>query len=113
MIELLLPVLLGALAAAVTASLVFPLVNRIAMAVRAVDYPRGRRLQREAIPRMGGIAIAMDIDAGAMLPGLILWQQCIGNITSQQFFALFLSTVLISIAGIADDLIGLTPMQRF
>ena len=58
MIELLLPVLLGALAAAVTASLVFPLVNRIAMAVRAVDYPGGRRLQREAIPRMGGIAIA-------------------------------------------------------
>src|SRR5881397_972929 len=62
--ELFLAGVAGALVAAATASLVFPLVNRVAMAVRAIDYAGGRRLQREAIPRIGGIAIPAGIGAG-------------------------------------------------
>src|SRR5437899_12921080 len=111
MIELLLPVLLGALAAAVTASLVFPLVNRIAMAVRAVDYPGGRRLQREAIPRMGGIAIAAGIAAGAALPSLIVWQQWVQKVASPQFSALLLGTAMVFLIGLVDDVIGLSCIQ--
>ena len=113
MIELLLPVLLAALAAAVTASLVFPLVNRIAMAVRAVDYPGGRRLQREAIPRMGGIAIAAGIAAGAVLPSLIIWQRWVERARSVQSSLLFLGTVLVFLIGLADDVVGLSYIQRF
>ena len=113
MIELLLPVLLGALAAAVTASLVFPLVNRIAMAVRAVDYPGGRRLQREAIPRMGGIAIAAGIATGTFLPSLMIWHRWVERATSVQSSLLFLGTVLVFLIGLADDVIGLSCIQRF
>src|SRR5438093_10373311 len=65
MTELFLAGLVGALLAAGTASLAFPLVNRIAMAVRAVDYPGGRGWQREPIPRCGGLAIAAGLAAGA------------------------------------------------
>src|SRR5437016_11644363 len=113
MIELLLPVLLGALAAAVTASLVFPLVNRIAMAVRAVDYPGGRRLQREAIPRMGGIAIAAGIGAGAILPSLMIWQRWMERAASVQSSFLLIGTVLVFLIGLTDDVIGLSCVQRF
>src|SRR6059036_3589455 len=113
MIELLLPVLLGAIAAAVTASLVFPLVNRIAMAVRAVDYPGGRRLQREAIPRMGGIAIAAGIAVGAFLPSLMIWHRWVERATSVQSSFLVLGTVLVFLIGLADDVIGLSCIQRF
>ncbi len=113
MIELLLPVLLGALAAAVTASLVFPLVNRIAMAVRAVDYPGGRRLQREAIPRMGGIAIAAGIAVGAFLPSLMIWQRWVERATSVQSSFLFIGTALVFAIGLADDIVGLSCIQRF
>ena len=113
MIELLLPVLLGALAAAVTASLVFPLVNRIAMAVRAVDYPGGRRLQREAIPRMGGIAIAAGIAVGAFLPSLMIWHRWVERATSVQSSFLFIGTALVFVIGLADDIIGLSCIQRF
>src|SRR2546429_859022 len=66
---------LAAILAAETATLAFPVVTRIAMAIRAVDYPGGRRSQKEAIPRLGGVAIAMAIAAGAILPTLLLWRQ--------------------------------------
>ena len=113
MIELVLPVLLGALVAGATASLVFPLVNRIAMAVRAVDYPGGRRLQREAIPRMGGIAIAAGIAVGAFLPSLMIWQRWVERATSVQSSFLFIGTTLVFVIGVADDIVGLSCIQRF
>jgi len=111
--ELFLAGMLGALVAATTASLVFPLVNRVAMAVRAMDYPGGRRLQREAIPRIGGIAIAAGIGAGAALPSLMLWQQWVERATSRQSSFLVLGTVLVFLIRLADDVIGLSCIQRF
>src|SRR5438034_5144898 len=111
--ELFLAGMLGALVAATTASLVFPLVNRVAMAVRAMDYPGGRRLQREAIPRIGGIAIAAGIGAGAALPSLMLWQQWVERARSRQSSFLVLGTVLVFLIGLADDVIGLSCIQRF
>src|SRR5436190_7309061 len=113
MSELFLAGVVGALAAAVTASLVFPLVNRIAMAVRAVDYPGGRRLQREAIPRMGGIAIAAGIAVGAFLPSLMIWQRWVERATSVQSSFLFIGTALVFAIGLADDIVGLSCIQRF
>src|SRR3989442_13931225 len=113
MSELFLAGLLGALVAGATASLVFPLVNRIAMAVRAVDYPGGRRLQREAIPRMGGIAIAAGIATGTFLPSLMMWHRWVERATSVQSSLLFLGTVLVFLICLADDVIGLSCIQRF
>ena len=113
MIQLLLASLIGALAAAATASLVFPLVNRIAMAVRALDYPGGRRVQREAVPRIGGIAIAAGIAAGALLPSLMVWQRWVERATSAQTSLLFIGTALVFLVGLADDVIGLSCIQRF
>src|SRR2546425_6746784 len=113
MSELFLAGVVGALVAAETASLVFPLVNRIAMAVRAVDYPGGRRLQREAIPRMGGIAIAAGIAAGAVVPTLMLWQQWVERATSPQSSFLVLGTAMVFLIGLVDDVIGLSCFQRF
>src|SRR5947199_4085856 len=111
--ELFLAGVAGALVAAATASLVFPLVNRVAMAVRAMDYPGGRRLQREAIPRMGGIAIAAGVAAGALLPSLILWQQWVERATSPQSSFLAMGTALVFLIGLADDVIELSCIPRF
>src|SRR5437667_11482982 len=113
MSELFLAGLVGALLAAETTSLAFPLVNRVAMAVRAVDYPGGRRLQREAIPRMGGIAIAAGIAAGAALPSLMVWQQWVQKVASPQFSALLLGTAMVFLIGLVDHVIGLSCIQRF
>ncbi len=113
MSELLLVGFLGGGVAAAAATLAFPLVRRIAMAVRAVDYPGGRHVHREAIPRMGGIAIGAGIAAGLALPVALLWKDCVGAVTPLQALTLLLGTCLIFIIGLVDDTVGLTPMQRF
>jgi len=62
---------------------------------------------------MGGIAIAVGIAVGAVLPGLMLWQQWVVRVTPQQLSALVLGTALVFIIGVVDDLIGLSCIQRF
>src|SRR5439155_23626224 len=88
-------------------------VKRVAWAVRPMDSPGRRRLQREAIPRMGGIAIAAGIAAGAVLPSLMLWQQWVERATSRQSSFLMLGTALVFLIGLFDDVIGLSCIQRF
>src|SRR6266516_4595341 len=105
--------LLAALIALLTAILACPLVTRLAMAIRAVDYPGGRRSQKEAVPRMGGVAIAAGIAAGAVLPNLFLSPQWSQNVTASQLYALMLGAALVFIIGAADDVVGLSPTQRF
>ncbi len=104
--------LLAAILAAETATLAFPVVNRIAMAIRAVDYPGGRRSQKEAIPRLGGIAIATGIAAGAILPNLLLWRQWGDKVTPLDMAALLGGTALVFLTGVGDDALGLSPIQR-
>jgi UDP-GlcNAc:undecaprenyl-phosphate/decaprenyl-phosphate GlcNAc-1-phosphate transferase len=89
-----------------------PLVSRIAMAVRAMDYPGGRRVQHEAIPRMGGIAIAIGIAAGAVGPILLLSKNWGGSDGPWQLATLALTTGLVFLAGVAEDVIGLSCIQR-
>jgi UDP-GlcNAc:undecaprenyl-phosphate GlcNAc-1-phosphate transferase len=62
---------------------------------------------------MGGIAIAVGIAVGAVLPSLMLWQQWVDRVTPQQLSALVLGTALVFIIGVVDDLIGLPCIQRF
>src|SRR2546428_12361634 len=71
---LLLTGLFAALLAAEMTTVAFPFVVRIAKAIRAMDYPGGRRSQKDAIPRLGGIAIAAGIAAGGILPNFLLWR---------------------------------------
>jgi UDP-GlcNAc:undecaprenyl-phosphate/decaprenyl-phosphate GlcNAc-1-phosphate transferase len=104
---------LGALVAGLTAGAAVPFVTRIAMAIRAMDYPGGRRLQGEAIPRMGGIAIASGIVVGASVSGLLLWRQFTATVGSHELVALLLGAVLIFLVGLVEDVIGLSAVQRF
>ncbi len=99
--------------AATTTMLAVPVVTRVAMAFRAVDYPGGRREQGQAIPRMGGIAIGAGIVAGAGLPGMWYLSRRGDGITDLELAALVLGTALIFLVGLGDDLIGFTPLQRF
>ena len=103
---------LAAILAAETATLTFPVVTRIAMAIRAVDYPGGRRSQKEAIPRLGGVAIAVAIAAGTILPSLLLWRQWGDKVTPLDMAALLGGTTLVFLIGVGDDALGLSRIQR-
>src|SRR2546428_10269027 len=102
---------LAAILAAETATLAFPVVKRIAMAIRAVDYPGGRRSQKEAIPRLGGVAIAVAIAAGAILPTLLLWRQWGDKGTPLDMAALLGGTKLVYFVGVRACSLRPSPPQ--
>src|SRR6059036_1807816 len=104
--------LVAALLAAEMTTVAFPFVVRIAKAIRAMDYPGGRRSQKDAIPRLGGIAIAAGIAAGGILPNLLLWRHWGEKVTPLDMAALLGGTTLVFLVGVADDALGLSPMKR-
>src|SRR5215475_13061904 len=104
--------LLAAALAGAMATLAFPLVKRIAMSIRAMDYPGGRRSQKNAIPRLGGIAIAAGIAAGGILPNLLLWRHWGEKVTPLDMAALLGGTTLVFLVGVADDALGLSALKR-
>src|SRR5438093_2357875 len=104
--------LVAALLAAEMTTVAFPFVVRIAKAIRAMDYPGGRRSQKDAIPRLGGIAIAAGIAAGGILPNLLLWRHWGEKVTPLDMAALLGGTTLVFLVGVADDALGLSPIKR-
>jgi len=102
----------AAVLAAEAATLVFPMVVRLASATRAMDYPGGRRLHGEAIPRLGGIAIVTGIAAGAIVTNLMLWRQWGDKVTPLDMVALLTGTSLVFLIGVADDAVGLSPLAK-
>ncbi len=103
---------LGSIVAAITTMMIVPLVRRVAMAVRAVDYPGGRRRQNRAVPRIGGVAIVAGIGLGVLIPMLVLWRQWHYDATTMELAVLAAGAFFIFLTGLADDLLGLTPIQR-
>src|SRR5437867_10270934 len=104
--------LAAATVAAVASTIAFPLVVRIAMAIRSMDYPGGRRVHSQAIPRLGVIAIVVGIAAGTIYTSVLLWRQWGEKVTPLDMLALLLGTGLVFLVGIAEDGIGTTPLAR-
>jgi UDP-GlcNAc:undecaprenyl-phosphate GlcNAc-1-phosphate transferase len=99
-----------ALAAAAVMVLVTPLVIVLARRVGALDHPGPRRIHRQPVPTLGGIAIAIAVLGVAWLarilpgPARILEPKPILGIT--------LAAVPILILGIADDVRGAKPWVK-
>ncbi|MEJ6951141.1 glycosyltransferase family 4 protein [Natronospora cellulosivora (SeqCode)] len=79
--------------------LLTPMVKKIAFRMDALDMPGERRINKKAIPTMGGIAIYL----GFLIPVLLLT-----NMTSTML-GIILGGSFILIVGILDDLYELSP----
>ncbi len=103
--------LLPAIAAAVVTMLLTPAVVRLALRLKAVDLPGGRKQHRGAMPRLGGIAIVGSI-AICLGPSLLLLNR--GGLPLSPGEALgFTAAVLIVFGtGLMDDIRGLSPLQK-
>src|SRR2546428_2074088 len=104
--------LVAALLAAEMTTVAFPFVVRIAKAIRAMDYPGGRRSQENAIPRLGGIAIAAGIAAGGILPNLLLWRHWGEKVTPLDMAALLGGAKPGFLGGVRRGSLGASPLQR-
>src|SRR3989442_15175518 len=101
--------LVAALLAAEMTTVAFPFVVRIAKAIRAMDYPGGRRSQKDAIPRLGGIAIAAGIWAGGILPNLLLWRGWGEKGSPPGKAGVFGGAKLYFLGGVGGDSLGTSP----
>ena len=85
-------------------------IRKLALRVEAVDAPNlARKTQKEPIPYLGGVAIAIGILAasyGAMLAVDFSWQ------TVKLASFVLLPALAISAMGLLDDLNGLEPWPR-
>jgi UDP-GlcNAc:undecaprenyl-phosphate/decaprenyl-phosphate GlcNAc-1-phosphate transferase len=92
-------VLYGAAAALALVVLLTPPVGGMARLLRVVDRPDERRLNRRAIPRLGGLAIFL----GILVPSLAFLD--LGSETR----GVLLGAAIATVVGAVDDFRGLTP----
>jgi UDP-GlcNAc:undecaprenyl-phosphate GlcNAc-1-phosphate transferase len=101
-----------AVAGLITHLLVAP-VTRLAVALRALDHPGGRRRQNAPVPRLGGVAIGMGLALSASVVALLQWQDWQASILRQDLVALGLGTALVFLVGLVDDLVGVSTAKKF
>ena len=93
----------GVLAALVTV-LATPWAIAVANRMGAVDWPGGRKDQRNPVPRLGGLAIGLGIGVSVVLSLLVLYDLTTPEVI--QLFAIALGTLMIFLLGVADDVFG-------
>jgi len=85
------------------AILLVPLIWRLCIRWRLFDLPGPLKIHKQPIPRLGGIAIAFAFC------GAILMSGGFAGIRAWHFFT---ALALVWIVGLADDLRGLSPLNR-
>ena len=111
--EILLYALGAAFVAALATNLLVPPVTRMAIALRALDHPGGRKLQNGSVPRLGGVAIALGIALGAGVAAVSGWTHWGAAIGRDELFALAFGTGLVFLVGAVDDLAGVSAAKKF
>ena len=101
--------LLGALTL-VLVGVLTPIMRKIAISVGAVDAPTlERKLQKEPVPYLGGVAIAIGV-VGASYAALLAEDFTMENFRLASF--VLVPAIAISAMGLIDDLKGLEPWPR-
>ena len=101
----------GLVAAAVT-MLLTPAVAQLAVRLRAVDKPGGRRRQSRSTPRLGGIAILAGILI-SLGPSLwLLTREALQAFSPAEMLWLLVAILIIFTVGLVDDIRRLGPFQK-
>ena len=101
----------AAIAALVTSSLI-PLVRQVAGAMRAVDYPGGRKSHRGAVPRLGGVALVIGAAIGVGSMTIVRWGDWGGRVATTDVVVLLLGSAIVFVIGLAEDLLGVSAVKR-
>ena len=105
------PIVVVFLGAALLAYLATPLVRRVVLHYGIVDRPGWRRVNTSAVPRAGGVAIAIGflvVGAGfVVLNERFGWVPEVLTIADSDMIALFLGGVVAAGIGAVDDLLDL------
>ena len=87
-----------------------PIMRKIAIKIDAVDRPNlDRKTQKEPVPYLGGVAIALGITVASF--AALLYSDFSAE-TFSKALSVLLPAILISAMGLYDDLRGLEPWPR-
>lgn len=104
-----LSILLGVLVAFITAlsvvALAHPQVVKFAKKRNIVDNPDARKLQRNPVPVMGGIAVFFGIVSGLCISGIFL--------NFNELLPVVIAMSVMLCVGVIDDVSELSPLLRF
>jgi UDP-GlcNAc:undecaprenyl-phosphate/decaprenyl-phosphate GlcNAc-1-phosphate transferase len=103
----------AAFIAALTTNLMVPPVTRLAIALRAMDHPGEHKLQTRAVPRLGGVAIAIGLILGGGAATVLLWGRLGTAISRNELLALAFGTGVVFLVGVVDDLVGVSCTRKF
>ena len=105
--------LLPGLVAAGVTILLTPAVAQLAVRLRAIDEPGGRRRHSRSTPRLGGIAILTGILI-ALVPGLPLLTrgEAFRSVSPSETLWLLVAILIIFAVGLVDDILQLGPFQK-
>ena len=102
---------LGALSFALTYLFTLALI-KLAPRIGAVDIPDTRRIHREAVPRLGGLAIFLALALALVFAGLIN-QKIAADLLTAKSIATFVGLGIMLVLGMYDDLFGASWMLKF
>ena len=88
-----------------TAWWIFKYVLRIAVDKNIVDNPNARKLQKEPVPVLGGVAVAFGIIVATVVGGMFC--------EVSQVYPLICIMMIMLYVGVMDDILGLSPRLRF
>ena len=101
---------LGALLVAFVLSLIFSnLARKIALNLKIVDLPGGRKIHREPIPLLGGAAVFLSF---FLVLFFLRDRLTIGELNLGHWFWFFLGGLIITVGGCWDDAKNLKPKQQ-
>ncbi len=83
--------------------LIVPLIKRVAVHVGAMDIPNERKVHKQPMPRLGGIAIYLGFLLGYMIYGT----------HSSQMNSILIGSFVILLTGIIDDIKPLKAQHKF
>ena len=83
---------------------IFKYILRIAIDKNIVDNPNARKLQKEPVPVLGGVAVAFGIIAAMVVGGIFCDMSQVYPLTGIMMIMLYV--------GVMDDILGLSPRLR-
>ncbi len=109
--------IIAGLAAFIITLILTPLVRLISTKYGIIDQPGGRRINKEPIPRMGGVAIVISfwltvLGISLFAPGMLDFshQSILG--VDRNLLGVFVGAMILMTVGIVDDIQGLSPLVK-
>ncbi len=104
------PVMLLFLVAAISSFVFMPRIRQYAIRVGTADQPNERRLNKEPLPNIGGLAIYIGVVVALVLA--IALKGAILKTVQVQVLAIMLGATMMLMVGFIDDQFGLSPLLR-